>query len=71
MAKPHEGSRKRVEYDENDPATGNATASSPRACVVQYIMTPMSEKAIRSDPGPPWFSDWPDATNNPVPWSGG
>ena len=35
MANPHDGSKKRVEKDENEPATGKATASSPRAWHVQ------------------------------------
>lgn len=29
------------------------TAISPNACTVQYIITPINEKAITSDAGPP------------------
>jgi hypothetical protein len=35
IAKPHDGSRNRVEKAEKEPATGKATASSPRACTVK------------------------------------
>jgi len=31
IAKPQAGSKNREEYAENEPATGNNTASSPRA----------------------------------------
>lgn len=67
MANPHAGSRKRVEKAENDPATGNRTAISPRAWTVEYIMTPIMAKAMRTEAGPPSASDFPEPTNRPVP----
>jgi hypothetical protein len=67
MANPHAGSIKRVEYAENEPATGNSTASSPRACTVQYSIMPTSTKQISSEAGPPCARDLPDVTKRPVP----
>jgi len=67
IAKPQAGSKNRVEYAEKDPATGNKTANSPRACTVQYNMTPMMAKAMRSEPGPPVARALPEATKRPVP----
>lgn len=67
MAKPQAGSRKRVEYAEKEPATGNRTAISPSACTVQYNMMPMTQKAIVSDAGPPVANEEPEPTNSPVP----
>jgi hypothetical protein len=58
---------KRVENDAKDPATGKATASSPNAWHVQYSMTPIHEKAMSKDAGPPLLSACPEATNSPVP----
>ena len=72
MAKPHAGSRKRVEYAENEPATGNSTAISPSAWTVQYNMIPIREKAMSSEAGPPWARALPEPTKRPVPighWS--
>src|SRR5438045_1359082 len=67
MAKPHAGSRKRVEKAEKEPATGKSTAISPRACTVQYSITPIRMKAMRSDAGPPPCRAFPEPTNKPVP----
>ena len=69
MAKPQEGSKKRVAQEEKEPAIGNMTASSPRAWHVQYNMAPTMEKASKRDAGPPAASALPDATNSPVPIS--
>lgn len=35
MAKPHDGSKNRLEKAENDPATGKVATSSPKLCIVQ------------------------------------
>jgi len=59
---------KRVENEANEPATGKATASSPKAWLVQYSMPPIDENAMSSDAGPPLLSAWPEATNRPVPF---
>jgi hypothetical protein len=67
MAKPQEGSRKRVAQEENEPAMGNMTANSPKAWHVQYNMAPTMENASSRDAGPPAASALPDATNSPVP----
>ena len=53
MAKPQAGSINRVEYAEKEPATGNKTAISPKAWTVQYNITPIRQKAISRDAGPP------------------
>lgn len=67
IAKPHAGSINRVEYAENEPATGNSTANSPRACTVQYNIIPMRLKHMSNDAGPPCDRDCPDATKRPLP----
>jgi hypothetical protein len=67
MAKPQAGSRKRVEYAAKEPATGKRTAISPRAWTVEYNMTPMRPKAIRTEAGPPVLREDPDPTKRPVP----
>ena len=67
MVNPHAGSRNRVEYAENDPATGNVTANSPSAWIVQNSMHPTKRYAISSEAGPPVYSALPEATNSPVP----
>ncbi len=67
MAKPHEGSRNRVEKTEKEPAIGNATTSSPRLCMVQYWKAPVKMYARIIAAGPLWYSAIPEATNNPVP----
>ena len=67
MANPQDGSRNRVEYVEKEPAMGKATVNSPRAWHVQYSMSPMREKAMRSDAGPPCARALPEATKRPVP----
>ena len=67
MAKPQAGSRNRVEYVENEPATGSSTAISPRACTVQYNIIPITLYAIKSEAGPPVERALPDATKRPVP----
>jgi hypothetical protein len=53
MAKPHDGSRNRVEKAENEPAMGNMTQSSPRDCIVQYCMAPRRRYEIKTLAGPP------------------
>lgn len=67
MAKPQEGSRKRVAQEEKDPAIGKSTASSPSAWHVQYSMAPTIEKASNRDAGPPVARALPEATKSPVP----
>jgi hypothetical protein len=67
IAKPQAGSKNRVEYAEKDPATGNNTANSPSACTVQYNIIPIREKHKRTEPGPPVWRAFPDATKRPVP----
>lgn len=67
IANPQAGSRNLVEKAEKEPATGNTTASSPRAWTVQYSITPMNVYAIKTDAGPPRKSALPEATNRPVP----
>lgn len=67
IAKPQEGSRNRVAHDENDPAIGKMTASSPSAWHVQKSMAPTIVKASNIDAGPPSARALPDATKSPVP----
>lgn len=56
-----------VLYAEKLPATGNETAISPKACIVQYIMIPTMLNAITKLAGPPCASAFPLPTNRPVP----
>jgi hypothetical protein len=67
IANPHDGSRKRVENAENEPAIGKATHSSPKDCIVQYCMPPMRTYDSRRLAGPPLYNEPPEATNKPVP----
>jgi hypothetical protein len=69
IAKPHAGSMNRLEKTAKDPATGNTTASSPRACTVQNNMIPMRPYAMTRDAGPPLARAEPEPTNKPVPAS--
>lgn len=67
MANPQEGSKKRVEKAENDPATGKVTTSSPSACIVQNWMMPVIMYARSIEAGPLLNSAKPEATKRPVP----
>ena len=67
IAAPHAGSRNRLEYAENDPATGNNTAISPRACTTAYSIIPRLQYEMTSAAGPPTASAEPEPTKRPVP----
>ncbi len=43
-----------VEYAANEPATGNKTAISPRAWIVQNSINPTNANAMRTFAGPPF-----------------
>lgn len=58
---------KRVEYAENDPATGNRTDISPKAWTVQYSIIPTIRKDMSTDAGPAFESALPEPIKRPVP----
>lgn len=67
MANPQAGLINLVEYAQKDPLTGNMTHNSAKACMVQYMRTPMMPNPVINIAGPPLAKAPPLPMNSPLP----